>query len=142
VPTECIFTIGAYGYGPDRFIEALTSHEIDLFCDLRARRGVRGSAYAFANAKRLQALLADARIAYRHYPELAPSDEIRAAQVAADRAAGIGQRTRTVLRHDFVATYRTLTAEPAAQEALREIARTAERPCLFCVERVPEACHR
>jgi uncharacterized protein (DUF488 family) len=142
VAAPCVFTIGVYGYEPERFIDALASHEIDLLCDLRARRGVRGGAYAFANATRLQGLLADAGIPYRHYPELAPSDEMRAAQLAVDRAAGLGQRSRAVLGDDFVAAYRALTAEPAAQNALRGIARTAARPCLLCVERLPEACHR
>jgi uncharacterized protein (DUF488 family) len=142
VQTECVFTVGVYGYEPEAFIEALRSRRIDLLCDLRARRGVRGREYAFANATRLQGLLAEAGIAYRHHPELAPSEQMRAAQHAVDRALGVGQRSRTALSPDFVTAYRAVLAEPSAEAALREIAATAERPCLLCVERVPEACHR
>jgi uncharacterized protein (DUF488 family) len=131
-----------YGYGPDRFVATLTGHGIDLLCDLRARRGVRGAEYSFANSTRLQQLVADAGIAYRHYPELAPTATMRAAQYAADRAAGVGQRTRHVLAESFVAEYRAILAEPAARDALLDIAGSAERPCLLCVEREHKACHR
>lgn len=137
-----IYTIGVYGYAAEKFIAAITEHEIDLFCDLRARRGLRGSAYAYANSVRLQQLLADAGVRYRHYRELAPGTEIRATQHAADRAVGIGKRSRHALSSDFVRAYSMLIAGPAQQHALREIGESSERPCLFCVEREPEACHR
>jgi len=35
---------------------------VDTFCDIRARRGVRGSEYAFANHQRLAARLAERNI--------------------------------------------------------------------------------
>ena len=38
-----IFTIGVYGKTADQFFSALTEHQIDVFCDIRQRRGLRGS---------------------------------------------------------------------------------------------------
>jgi uncharacterized protein (DUF488 family) len=137
-----VYTVGVYGHSAEGFMATLDEHGIDLLCDVRARRGVRGSQYAFANANRLVEMLARAAIRYRHFPELAPSGEMRALQHEADRAAGVGQRSRSVLTRDFVNRYRAVLREPAALAALTEIGESAERPCLFCVERDPRACHR
>ena len=59
---------------------------VDTFCDLRARRGVRGREYAFANSQRLQARLAELGIRYVHRLDLAPSAATRSQQHAADAA--------------------------------------------------------
>ena len=99
-------TIGAYGWDAAAFFAALTQAGVDTFCDLRARRGVRGSAYAWANSQRLQARLAELGIRYLHRPDLAPSAETRAAQHAADAATKTAKRQRAVLSPDFVAAYR------------------------------------
>jgi hypothetical protein len=66
-------TIGVYGFDADRFFAAVLDARTDLFCDLRARRGVRGREYAFVNARRLEQRLGELGIAYRHFPELAPT---------------------------------------------------------------------
>ena len=63
---ERVLTIGAYGFNERTFVEALKAAGADLFIDIRARRGMRGSAYAFANATRLQASLEAAGIKYTH----------------------------------------------------------------------------
>jgi len=131
-----------YGFTADRFFDALEASGTDLFCDLRARRGVRGSEYAFANATRLTKELAARRIEYRHFPALAPTREIRAVQYEADAAAGIAQRKREALGAEFVAGYTRLLDGPEAQAAGAEIAAGVEAPVLFCVERLPQACHR
>ena len=68
-----------------------------LLLDVRQRRGVRGPEYAWANAKRLQAALAEAGIEYRHHPELAPTTELRQLQYAEDDRQGVGKRSRTEL---------------------------------------------
>lgn len=140
-------TIGAYGWDAAAFFAALTQAGADTFCDLRARRGVRGSAYAWANSQRLQARLAELSIRYLHRPDLAPSPETRTAQHAADAATKTAKRQRAVLSPDFVAAYRrerltdfdsaafiaSLGAETGAQ---------ARVVALFCVESEPAACHR
>jgi uncharacterized protein (DUF488 family) len=131
-----------YGFTADRFFDALQASGTDLFCDLRARRGVRGSEYTFANATRLTQELAARGIEYRHFPALAPTREIRAVQYEADAAAGVAQRKREALGPDFVERYTRLLDGPEAEEAAAEIAAAAEAPVLFCVERHPQACHR
>ncbi len=50
-----IVTIGVYGFEEEEFFAALANARVDLFCDVRRRRGVRGARYAFANSQRLQA---------------------------------------------------------------------------------------
>lgn len=140
--TAVIYTIGVHGTTQEHFVDALMGHGIDLFCDLRARRGLRGRQYAFANSVRLQELLRTAGIAYRHYPEVAPTPEMRGLQHMDDRAGRVAKRGRETLGDRFLVEYRGLMAQLPAQTALREIADSAVRPCLFCVERQPTACHR
>lgn len=38
-----IVTIGVYGFDEQSFFQALQDAQIDTLCDIRARRGVRGS---------------------------------------------------------------------------------------------------
>ena len=68
-----IVTIGVYGFDEARFFEALRKVKVDTFCDIRNRRGVRGSTYAFANSLRLQARLAELGIRYLYRKDLAPT---------------------------------------------------------------------
>lgn len=83
-------TVGVYGFTLDDFRTALHEADVRLLLDVRQRRGVRGSEYAWANSKRLQAALADAGIEYRPLPELAPTDGAAAAAVRGGRPAGRG----------------------------------------------------
>ena len=140
---ERILTIGAYGFDASSFAGALRAAGVDLFIDIRARRGMRGAAYSFANAARLQAALAEAGIRYAHARELAPSAAVRGAQYAADAAAKIAKLERLRLSAPFIQAY---SAEVLAgldpREFLRARCNGARRPVLFCVEREPEACHR
>jgi uncharacterized protein (DUF488 family) len=142
LPLQRILTIGAYGFTADGFFDALLAAGCDFFCDLRARRGLRGHEYAFANSRRLQEALAIREIEYSHYSELAPTAEIRALQKAADTGSGIAKRKRNELSPSFVEAYERLLQVPEAQAALAAIAAKASRPVLFCVERLPQACHR
>jgi uncharacterized protein (DUF488 family) len=138
-----LYTIGVYGYEPETFFAALTEAGIDTFCDLRARRGVRGREYAFANAARLQAELERLGIRYLHLLDLAPSAAIREAQWEADRAAGIAKRQRTGLGDTFVERYRQeCLAGFDTARFVESLGPEARRVVLFCVEREPEACHR
>ena len=59
-----IYTIGVYGSTEEEFFGKLTKFQIDLFCDIRQRRGVRGRQYAFVNSSYLQKKLSDLGIGY------------------------------------------------------------------------------
>jgi uncharacterized protein (DUF488 family) len=138
-----IATIGAYGWTEEAFFAALTGAGVDVFCDVRARRGVRGPVYAFANSERLQARLADLGIRYIHRKDLAPDAETRALQSAADRAGRILKRDRRTLTPAFNERYRRERLDgfdPAA--FLADLGPDASTIALFCVEGYPEACHR
>jgi uncharacterized protein (DUF488 family) len=139
VPT--LRTIGVYGFDRDSFIAALRGAGVNLLLDVRQRRGVRGSGYAWANAQRLQAALAEAGIAYSHLKELAPTTEMRELQYREDEKRGEGKRSRTVLAPAYVERY---TDEVLDAVGLEPIVRWigSSRPALLCVERDPEACHR
>ena len=140
---ERIFTIGAYGFNEDTFVETLKRAGADLFIDIRARRGMRGSLYAFANAARLQALLQSAGIRYVHAKDLAPTEHVRDAQRTVDAASGTLKRERTVLGDAFKAAYeRECLSDFDPVAFARTSAADCKRPVLFCVEREPEACHR
>jgi len=134
-------TIGVYGFdGPD-FIRTLKEAQVGLVLDVRQRRGVRGSQYAWANAKRLQAALAEADIGYSHLPELAPTTEMRQLQYEEDERKGEGKRSRSELAPGYVRAY---TEEVLDRVDLDPIVRFVgdNRAALLCVERDPEACHR
>jgi len=138
-----IVTIGVYGFDEDSFFEALRKAKVDTFCDIRNRRGVRGSTYAFANSLRLQALLAELGIRYLHRKDLAPTKAVRDRQAAADKATKTAKRKRTALGEEFITAYRTecLTAfDP--DSLLDDLEADAQVVALFCVEKEPEACHR
>ncbi len=99
-------TIGVYGFTQASFFEALQQAAVDTFCDIRWRRGVRGSEYAFVNSARLQKRLSELGIRYLHFRELAPSPALRQRQAEADKAQGTTKRKRTVLGEVFVSGYR------------------------------------
>ena len=139
---ERVITIGVIGFTSEAFCAALTEHEVDVLCDLRARRAVRGREYTFANARRLEPMIAGLGIRYEHFPELSPSEEMRAAQQAVDAASGVPMRQRAHLSPEFVEGYREVLDGPEAKAALRRIAEIAAAPALLCVERLPAACHR
>ena len=68
-----IVTIGVFGFSEEAFFHALQTAQVDTFCDIRQRRGVRGATYAFCNSKRLQTRLAELGIRYLHRKDLAPT---------------------------------------------------------------------
>ena len=136
-----VLTIGAYGWSEPAFFAALEAAQVDVFCDVRRRRGVRGSEYAFVNSKRLQQRLAELGVSYVHRIDLAPSNEVRRAQYAVDAATGVGKRTRTELSDVFVHAYEEQLHDFDPHAFLDELA-TDGPVVLFCVEREPSACHR
>jgi uncharacterized protein (DUF488 family) len=136
-----IATIGVYGFDRDSFLASLREAGVDLLLDVRQRRGVRGSEYAWANAQRLQATLDEAGIAYSHVKELAPTTAMREAQYREDERRGEGKRSRTVLSSEYTRLYTEQVLEPSELEPLVNWIGSG-RAALLCVERDPEACHR
>jgi uncharacterized protein (DUF488 family) len=136
-----VATIGVYGFDRDSFLAALAEARIDLLLDVRQRRGVRGSEYAWANARRLQDALEQAGVAYSHLKELAPTTEMRQLQYREDDRRGEGKRSRTALAPEYARLY---SEQILAAADLAPIVRWigGSRAALLCVERDPEACHR
>lgn len=137
-----LVTIGVYGLTAEQFLAALKRAGVGTLLDVRQRRGVRGSEYAWANSQRLQRALADRGIDYRHLKELAPTSEIRATQYAADEALGERKRTRTELSDGFKRAYIEQILEPANLDKLLADFDASATAALLCVERDPRACHR
>jgi uncharacterized protein (DUF488 family) len=137
-----LVTIGVYDWTLEEFLAALRRASVRQLLDLRQRRGVRGSHYAWANSKRLQAALAESGIAYEHLPELAPTTELRHLQYAEDARLGVGKRSRERLAPEYVERF---TRERLDQVDLAPIVESLPADgvaALLCVERDPEACHR
>jgi uncharacterized protein (DUF488 family) len=136
-----IATIGVYGADLESFLATLGEAGINLLLDVRQRRGVRGPEYAWANAHRLEAELAEAGVGYLHLKELAPTTSMREAQYAADAERGEGKRSRTVLSQVYAERYTEEILDPADLDPIvRFIGRSSA--ALFCVERDAAACHR
>ena len=137
-----IATIGVYGFTADLFLAALRDADVGLLLDVRQRRGVRGSEYAWANSRRLQAALAGAGIGYEHHRALAPTTELRRLQYREDARAGVGKRSRSELAPGYVTGYtREVLDRVDLARFAAELPRDT-RSALLCVERDPEACHR
>lgn len=138
-----IVTIGVYGFTESSFFESLVRVNIDTFCDIRKRRGMRGATYSFVNSHYLQKRLKELGIRYFHLKELAPSQEIRDKQRRADKQAGDMKRTRTALSQEFVEAYKAQCLHKfKSDEFLSKLGEDAKRIALFCVEKDPTACHR
>jgi uncharacterized protein (DUF488 family) len=137
-----ILTIGAYGFDPDGFFSALERAEVDVFLDIRQRRGLRGSRYAFANVGRLTTELERRGIAYCHLRELAPDPGIRDLQRKADAATGALKSSRTELAPAFIDAYTVAKLDRFDWEGLAAELEPFQAPVLFCVELRPESCHR
>lgn len=138
-----LLTIGVYGYTEADFFQALRAADVDTFCDLRYRRGVRGREYAFANRQRLETGLSELGIRYLHFRDLAPSPALRARQAAADQRTRTARRQRTVLSEGFIRGYQVeCLGRLDAAQFLEGLGSEARVVCLFCVEREPRACHR
>lgn len=138
-----LLTIGVYGFTENGFFSALTDASVDVFCDIRRRRGLRGSQYAFANSRRLQARLQSLGIRYIHLKEMAPTEEVRNLQRHADKDTAVGKRDRLELSGAFVQGYAAqCLAELDSRTFVNQLGTDTGGVALFCVERYPEACHR
>jgi uncharacterized protein (DUF488 family) len=131
-----------YGFTAEEFLRKLRDADVRLLLDIRQRRGVRGPEYAWANARRLQAALEEAGIAYEHHPELAPTTELRQLQYAEDDRQGVGRRSRATLAPAYVEGYTREILDAADLGGIATALPSSGSAALFCVERDPEACHR
>lgn len=138
------YTIGVYNSTEMGFFDKLINNNIDTFCDIRQRRGVRGAKYSFVNSNRLQQRLNELKIKYVYIAHLAPTLEIRELQKQIDFEKGELKRERQKLGEVFVIEYKNRILKifdfNMFFENLNQIG--ANRIALFCVEEHPEACHR
>lgn len=138
------FTIGVYNSTEKEFFKKLTDNNVDTFCDIRQRRGVRGAKYSFVNSNRLQQKLTELDIKYGYVPELAPTTEIRDLQKEIDHDKKELKRDRHALGKVFVIEYKNKILNKfdfeSFFEKLDQIG--ANRIVFFCVEEYPQACHR
>jgi uncharacterized protein (DUF488 family) len=115
---------------------------VEVVLDVRQRRGVRGREYVWANARRLQAALAEAGFEYRHHPELAPTTELRELQYREDDRLGVGKRSRNELAPEYRQRYlREILGRVDLAPLIEELPE-GSTSALLCVERDPKACHR
>jgi uncharacterized protein (DUF488 family) len=140
---ERLFTTGVFGKTENQFFRELLEARIHTFCDIRRRRGVRGSQYSFVNSTRLQHLLAERSIAYRYFQELAPTKEIREAQHAIDAQQGVPKRMRQELGEEFKNRYvEGILSHFDSKRFAQGFDPNVSSIVLFCVEGNPKACHR
>lgn len=136
-------TIGVYGFNETTFFETLVNQGIDTFCDIRQRRGMRGSKYSFVNSAYLQNKLQSLGIKYIHAKELAPNQEVRSMQQIEDQLNNITKRDRTELNTSFIEAYEQETLCKFDFKAfISNLGPDTNKVVFFCVEREPEACHR
>ncbi len=96
------YTIGVYNSSEEKFFGKLIVNKIDTFCDIRQRRGVRGSKYSFVNSNKLQQRLNELTIRYGHIVNLAPTEEIRNLQKESDFLKGEKKSERAHLSETFI----------------------------------------
>jgi len=137
-----IATIGVYDFDGPSFVAALDEAGVTKLLDIRQRRGVRGAQYAWANAQRLQARLAEARIGYEHHPELAPDTEMRHLQYREDDRQGVGKRSRVHLAPEYIRQYTEEILDLVPLEPLVRRLPVHGIAALMCVEASARACHR
>jgi uncharacterized protein (DUF488 family) len=139
---KSVVTIGVYGSDLESFLDALRQADVRLLIDVRQRRGVRGAQYAWANARRLQAALAAAGIAYSHRRDLAPTTELRQLQYREDARQGVGKRSRLKLATEYRERYSSKILDHADLAAVVDEMPSEGATALLCVEADPAACHR
>ncbi len=138
------YTIGVYGSTEKEYFRKLIDNKIDIFCDIRQRRGVRGSKYAFVNSKRLQKRLNCEGIEYFHIKDLAPTQEIRELQKTEDIEKSVLKKDRNELGDLFVTAYKDKVLNAFDFDIfLKQLnSKKAKNIALFCIEEKHLACHR
>src|SRR5215467_9675545 len=123
-----IYNSGVYGSSESEFFQKLLDHNIDTFCDIRLRRAVRGSQYAFANSQRLQDKLSELSIKYLHETGLTPTPEIIKMQDKFDQDHKIQRRKREELTDIFKTAYKTkILAKFDTQQFIRNLEKSGTK---------------
>jgi len=143
VVSATFYTIGIYDTTRESFFGSLEKHKVTHFCDIRLRRGLRGSLYKYGNAGELTKTLEEMGIEYRHVLDLAPTQAVREKQFRADKEEGISSgRQRHEISPDYEAAYRkNVLAKFNLSEFIEQFPSRA-KVVLFCVEHEAGACHR
>lgn len=138
------YTIGVYGSTQEEYFAKLANAKIDLFCDIRQRRGLRGKKYSFVNSKRLQQSLNTLDIDYMHIKDLAPTKEIRDKQKQDDLETRTLKRDRDTLGEKFIFEYKKCIIDNFGFEDLMQYFKEKDyqNVVFFCVEEKAQACHR
>jgi len=138
------FTIGVYNSTEDLFFNKLIDNNIDTFCDIRLRRGVRGAKYSFVNSTKLQQKLFRLGLKYEHCIELAPTNEIRDFQKNEDKINSQNKRDRQVLGETFIKEYKDKILDKFELKSFLEKLEDSgsKNIVFFCVEEHNIACHR
>jgi hypothetical protein len=138
------FTIGVYNSSEEDFFRKLLQNKIDTFCDIRQRRGVRGSKYTFVNSKKLQHKLAELGINYMYVKGLAPGPKIREIQKRTDSKNKQVKKNRQTLDENFIEAYNSQVLRIFSfDNFIEELKLIGEkRIVFFCVEEFSDACHR
>jgi uncharacterized protein (DUF488 family) len=126
-----IYTIGVYGWTEEDFFNKLQEKNIDLFVDIRFRRGMRGGKYPFANSKYLQDKLKEIGIEYLHLKELAPTESIRAIQKQEDKKANVLTSTREHLASAYIEMYNRQVLDKYDLSIFEELMRTHSYCCFL-----------
>lgn len=139
-----IYTIGVYGSTEKSFFQKLVDNEIDFFCDIRQRRGVRGANYKYVNSNYLQAKLSKLGISYIYLKDLAPTNEIREMQKEADKLNNETKKQRTTLGSVFAREYKRLILDNFDMSDFVHVLeeKNVRNVVFFCVEEKAAACHR
>ena len=138
------YTLGVYGTNEEVYFSKLSDAKIDLFCDIRQRRGVRGKEYSFVNSKKLQNKLSELNIQYIHIKELAPTKEIRNKQKQDDLDLNILKRDRNTLGNKFILEYnQNIINKFDFNDLIKYFKENNFSDIVFfCVEEKAKACHR
>ena len=129
-PTPRVVTIGVYEFDLPSFLAALRAHDVGLLVDVRQRRGVRGARYAWANARRLQAALADAGDRLPPPPRARADDRAAPPAVRRRRPQPGRQALARDARSGYVEGYVREILDPADLDALvAELPADARRRC-------------
>ena len=138
------YTLGVYGTNEEGYFSNLSDAKIDLFCDIRQRRGVRGKEYSFVNSKKLQNKLSELNIQYIHIKELAPTKEIRNKQKQDDLDLNILKRDRNTLGNKFILEYnQNIISKFDFNDLIKYFKENNFSDIVFfCVEEKAKACHR
>ena len=138
------FTIGVFNSTEQDFFNKLVENRIDTFCDIRRRRGVRGSKYAFVNSTMLQEKLTGLGIHYMYVEGLAPTPQIRQLQNEIDLKKHETKTQRKLLDKSFTTAYRKGILNKFNFKSFIESLgqKGSQRIVFFCVEEIAAACHR